>query len=148
VLGRALNGWSFGAFEAVAKKGFGSRYAGLFRVASGSHAPFIQVLTYEGLDTFSEQEALLVNQEKAIAIRLSPFMFWTARDEHRGSTVAILDSTDQASSAFRAVEGGQKIVVREGHELEDLHIMCRTVSEEDQAIANQRCEKITVVMRE
>lgn len=148
ILGRALTGWSFGSFEAVAKQGFGTRHKGLFRVAVGSHAPFIQVLAYDGQQAFSEQEALLVNQEKSVAIRLSPFYFWTARDEHQNSTVAVLDSTEKVRSTYRTVEAGGRYEIAQGHDLADLHDMCRLVAEQDQELAGQRCDKIEVCLRE
>lgn len=148
MLGRALTGWSFGSFEAVSKLGFGTRHKGLFRVAAGSHAPFIHVLAYDGPQAFSEQEALLLNQEKSVAIRLSPFYFWTIRDEHQDRTVAILDSTDKLKSTYRTVESGVTYEIASGHDLVDLHDMCRAVAEQDQELAGQRCDKITVILRE
>lgn len=148
ILGRALNGWSFGSFEAVLKQGFGTRHKGLFRVAVGSHAPFIQILAYEGQQAFSEQEALLVNPEKSIAIRLSPFYFWTSRQEHQSPTVAMLDSTEKLRSTFRTVERGSKYEIAQCHELVDLHDMCRALAELDQKIEGQRSDNIKLSLRE
>ncbi|WP_374256160.1 hypothetical protein [Aquabacterium sp.] len=142
MLGRALNGWSFGFFETVSKRGFGTQYKGLFRVASGSHAPFIQALSYEGQQVFSEQEAVLVSPERSMAIRLSPFYFWTTRGERENATIAMLDSTESAKSTYRTVGTGARYEIGSGHELVELHEMCRYVAEQDREITGQRCDKI------
>ena len=68
LLSTALEGWRFGQFESVTKKGFSSRYAGLFRAAHGSHPPFIEIYGYEGPQSFSEMEAVLVCQSTGQAI--------------------------------------------------------------------------------
>lgn len=146
-LGRALDGWHFGSFESVSKRGFSRKYSGLLRLAKGSHAPFVEVLDYVGVDVFSEQEAVLVNPSKSITLRLLPFFIWTARDHHGNCTVAMLDSTDVARSKYRCVDYGSEQVFEGGSEFSELHDMCRAISTMDQALPGHRCEQVEVNAR-
>jgi hypothetical protein len=147
VLARALDGWRFGSFEAIAKRGFSHRFAGFFRVGEGAHAPFVHQLSYAGGEMFSEQEALLVHPERALALRLAPFLFWTSRDNRNENTIALLDSTMPDRTTYRTVEGGREEVVASGTALEELHAMTRALANSDSASPGARCEGIELSER-
>lgn len=148
VLATALEGWRFGTFEAVAKKGFGNRFAGFFRVAEGAHAPFVHLLNYAGGEMFSDQEALLVNVERGTALRLAPFLFWTSRDNRGENTVALLDSTSADRSTYRTVEGGREEAIAAGSALEELHSMTRALALSDGSCQGYRCDAIQLSERD
>lgn len=135
ILGNALNGaltgWRFGQFEDITKRGFSSKYTGIFRAAHGSHGPFVEIHEYEGSETFSNMEAVLVSPERGDVVRLSPLMFWTSPSGHAQQDVALLDSTSEASSNYRLVGGGGAVDVGKASELVDLHEMCVELSQGD-----------------
>jgi len=131
VLNIALEGWRFGQFEDVTKKGFSSTYTGLFRAAHGAHPPFVDIFKYQGSDSFSSIEAVLASPKTGLIYRLAPMMFWSDFHARPDLTIAILDSVSQASSAYRAAEGGGAITIGVDSDLGDLHLMCLEAQKSD-----------------
>lgn len=132
-LNHALDGWHFGQFEEVTKKGFSSNYVGLFRAAHGAHSPFIDIFKYQGTDSFSNNEAVLVSSDLKQALRLSPFMFWVSSNSLGEQDIAILDSTDNESTEFRAIGSRNQISIgtKSNQDLIDLHELCRALTQSD-----------------
>lgn len=128
ILGNALNssleGWRFGQFEDVTKRGFSSTYSGLFRSAHGAHQPFVDIFQYQGSESFSSIEAVLASPEDGLIFRLAPMMFWSDFFSRGDLTIGILDSVSQTSTSYRAIEGGGAISVDAKSELVDLYSMC------------------------
>ena len=60
----------------------------------------------------------------------------------QGATIAMLDSTESVKSTYRTVGTGVRYEIGVGHELVELHDMCRYVAEQDREITGQRCDKI------
>jgi len=148
VVASSINGWRFGGFEAVTKKGFSGRHVGLFRIAHGSNSPFVNILSYEGQETFSELEAVLVNQSDNSALRLAPFMYWTQKDYRGQSTIAILDSHSSEKSAYRTIEfGGEISITARDAELSELHALCLEFDEYDRSLPSYRCTGLVMVER-
>ena len=146
-LNLALKGWRFGQFEEVVKKGFSSVYTGLFRAAHGAHAPFVDIYHYQGFDTFSNMEAVLVSPEDGLAIRLSPIMFWTQTDAKGEQDIAVLDSPTTKSSGYRAIAGGSGISIEANSELAELHRMCNDATQSDSCEFGVPCSKIQLTAR-
>ena len=73
--------WLLGSFENVQKKGFSSKYVGLFRVHHGL-PPFTRCLEYEGIESFSPQEPFLIDPGAGTALSLLPLMFWDNCEAH------------------------------------------------------------------
>lgn len=151
ILGNALNlaleGWRFGQFNEVIKKGFSSIYTGLFRAAHGAHAPFVDIYHYQGSDSFSNMEAVLVSPESSLAIRLSPNMFWTQADAKGEQDIALLDSVSSKSSEYRTVVGGLAISTGTDSELSALHQMCNQAMQSDSYEFGVPCTKIQLTPR-
>lgn len=151
ILGNALNtaldGWRFGHFEQVIKKGFSSRYTGLFRSAHGSHPPFIDIYSYEGPLSFSEMEAVLVCPESGIGVRLSPLMFWNFSEGRSDQTVSVLDTVSATNSNYRSISGGGAVSVDLSSDLSDLHSMCVELGKSDASDGGFFCEGIELVSR-
>lgn len=128
ILGNALNsaleGWRFGQFEDVTKKGFSSTYSGLFRSAHGAHQPFVDIFKYQGGESFSSIEAVLASPDNGLIFRLAPMMFWGDFYNRGDSTIGVLDSASETSASYRAIEGGGAISVGAESDLVDLHSMC------------------------
>lgn len=141
----ALDGWRFGQFESVTKKGFSSQYSGRFRAAHGAHPPFTEMYSYNGSESFSDMEAVLVSQELKLAIRLSPFMFWTQMNARGEQTVASLDSTDSKKSEYIAIADGNPISINSSSDLADLHQMCMDAKENDAFDASSPCIEINLL---
>jgi hypothetical protein len=119
----ALGDWKFGQFDDVKKKGFGAQYAGICRIAHGAHSPFVEIFSYVGGESFSNMEAALVSPGQKKALKLEPLMFWTPVDgEH---TVALLDSIDKTSVAYRLTAINRAIDSASSPDLADLDAMCR-----------------------
>lgn len=146
-LNMALDGWRFGRFEDVIKKGFSSEYTGLFRAAHGSHGPFVDIYHYKGFDTFSNMEAILVSPEDGLAIRLSPNMYWTQADAKGEQDIAVLDSPSAISSGYRKIAGGSGISIEENSELAELHRMCNDAMKSDSCEFGMPCSKIQLTAR-
>jgi hypothetical protein len=77
----AFNNYKFGYFEAVQKK-LGGKYKGRFRIARG-RAPFPAFYQYTGTESFSENDAVLVNVETGTGLMLTPLAFWHPCSGHR-----------------------------------------------------------------
>jgi hypothetical protein len=146
-LNNALMGWKFGGFEDVKRKGFSSKRGGLFRVAHGSHAPFVDIFRYEGAEDFSDLEAVLVSQTTGDAFRLAPFLFWTPSDSRGGRTIAMLDSVTDRVASYRTVEGGQAVSATEESDLAGLFMQCRELSMRDQLSEPVTCSQVMLVSR-
>jgi hypothetical protein len=146
-LNQALDGWRFGQFESVTKKGFSSQNIGLFRAAHGTHPPFVDIYAYIGPETFSEMEAVLVSPELKLAIRLSPFLFWTLIDARGEQTVAFLDSTSPDTSNYGMIAGGGAISISAASDLAELHRMCINASTSDACDGSAVCKGIQVTVR-
>jgi len=71
----------FGFFEGVKKTKFGSRFRGLFREAHGK-IPFANVWQYEGVESFSEAEAMLVVVNGGLIMPLKPLAYWDLCARH------------------------------------------------------------------
>ena len=151
ILGNALNvaleGWRFGQFEEVTKRGFSSKYTGIFRAAHGSHGPFVEIYSYEGPQTFSNMEAVLVSKDLSQALHLSPLLFWTLPAEHLEQDIALLDSTSEASSSYRLVSTSGAINVDPSSDLADLHRMCIEATQSDHCESFSAIPGITLIPR-
>ena len=150
-LGNALNGamtgWRFGQFEDITKQGFSSKYTGIFRTAHGSHGPFVEIYEYEGSETFSNMEAVLVSPERGEVLRMSPLIFWTSPSENMQQDIALLDSTSEASSNYRLVTGSGAINVGGASELADLHKMCVELSHGDHSASFPTVSGVKLTLR-
>jgi molecular chaperone DnaK (HSP70) len=146
-LNLALEGWRFGQFEEVIKKGFSSVYNGLFRAAHGAHSPFVDIYHYQGGDTFSNMEAVLVSPEDGLAFRLSPNMFWTQTNAKGEQDIAVLDSLTIKSSGYRTIAGGIGISIEANSELAELHRMCNDVMQSDSCEFGVPCSNIQLTAR-
>ena len=150
-LGNALNGamtgWRFGQFEDITKRGFSSKYTGVFRSAHGSHGPFVEIYEYEGSETFSNMEAVLVSPERGEVLRMSPLIFWTSPSENLQQDIALLDSTSEASSNYRLVTGSGAINVGGPSELADLHKMCVELSHGDYSASFPTVSGVKLTLR-
>ena len=71
----------FGFFEQVQKQKFTKKYVGRFRKAHG-RTPFINTLSYEGEDTYSEDEPILLNYDQGKLLFLQPLIFWDKCPKH------------------------------------------------------------------
>ena len=147
MLNIALEGWRFGQFEDVTKKGFSSTYSGLFRAAHGAHAPFVDIYQYQGSDSFSSMEAVLASPEHGFVFRLAPMMFWSNPDARGDQTIAVLDTLSQSSSAYRTIEGGGSISVDADSDLSDLHQMCLETQQTDACEFGAPSTKIQMTSR-
>lgn len=134
-LGNALNtsleGWRFGQFEDVKKKGFSSTYSGLFRAAHGAHRPFVDIFKYQGSESFSSIEVVLAAPESGLIFRLTPMMFWSDFHSRGDLTIGVLDSISQTTSDYREIEGGGAISVDAESELAELHSLCLEAQKSD-----------------
>lgn len=146
-LNAALDGWRFGQFEGVTKKGFSSQYAGIFRAAHGPHPPFVGIYGYIGRESFATEEAVLVSPEKNLAIRLSPLMFWTYGTHGGEHTIAVLDSVAPTISAYRSLGTGTAINIGPDSEMSALHAMCMEAISSDACDAGVPCADIQVSIR-
>jgi molecular chaperone DnaK (HSP70) len=104
----------FGYFEDVHKKRFSSIYQGNFRMAFGAHTPFVDVLNYEGADTFSEDQCVLLCPETGKALLLEPLMFWFKGDPHSpnsDSDLFFYDIEEKSGFSFKRVGAKGKILL-------------------------------------
>lgn len=143
----ALEGWRFGQFEGVVKRGFSSVYTGLFRSAHGAHAPFIDIYQYQGAENFSNMEAVLVSPEGGLAVRLSPMMFWTQADAKGEQDVALLDSPFTKSCGYRTIAGGRGVSIEANSEHADLYRMCNEAMLSDGCEFGVPCTKVQLTAR-
>ncbi len=151
ILGNALNfallGWRFGQFESVTKVGFSTNYRGVFRAAHGSNGPFVEIYEYEGVQTFSNMEAVLVSSELKQSLHLSPLMFWTLSSAHSENDIAVLDTTSKESSNYRLVATGGSVSVNGSSDLADLHRMCGEIASSDAGNASVLAQNVEIVAR-
>lgn len=77
----AFSEWVFGFFETVQRRPFSSKHVGRFRQACGT-PPFSNLWEYEGNQTFSEDQAILVNSSEHLGLSLEPFVFWDQCQAH------------------------------------------------------------------
>ncbi|MEP6604721.1 MAG: hypothetical protein ABJA60_01235 [Nitrosospira sp.] len=131
IVAKAIIGWDFGRFEAVTKKGFSGGNVGLFRVAKGQHSPFLEILDFSGDESFSELEAIMINREEGVALRIAPLLFWTIRDKQGETDLAILDKTDGLDLSYKTVRPGSAIIVNSSSPFSDLVDMSRPLREFD-----------------
>ena len=146
-LNLALEGWRFGHFEEVIKKGFSSSHTGLFRAAHGAHAPFVDIFQYQGPESFSNMEAVLVAPERQLAIRLAPMMFWTDADARGDQTIAVLDSISPDGTEYRTIARGETISIDADSDLSALHRMCLDAQTSDACDLETPCTHIQVNAR-
>lgn len=88
----------FGFFENVGKRRFGKEFEGCFRLAHGC-PPFFRAFRYVGPQAFSEDEPMLLNIGKGIALSLHPLMFWDQCQQHQTLETGHCFIFDKATSS-------------------------------------------------
>lgn len=136
--------FKFGYFEDVQKKRFSTVYEGKFRIASGAHAPFVDVLNYEGKHPFSEDQSVLLCPETGKVLFIEPLMFWL-RDEQSTAfdlDLYVYDILEKSGFSFKRINSKGKIIL-ENDRFEPLIDLLKQVKIED--INTQIIEGISVM---
>ena len=123
----------FGYFEDVQKKRFSSLYQGKFRLAFGAHIPFVDVLNYEGVNTFSEDQCVLLCAETGKALLLEPLMFWYKGDPHSPNSdpdLYFYDIEEKTGFSFKRVGAKGKILLTNDH-FAPLIVYLKQIKEQD-----------------
>lgn len=107
--------FKFGYFEEVQKKRFSNLYCGKFRVATGAHTPFIDVLNYEGPHSFSEDQCILLCPESGRVLFIEPLMFWLRGDQSSISEIDLYsyDIEEKTGFSFKRVGSKGKMLLSE-----------------------------------
>jgi hypothetical protein len=95
----------FGFFEEVRKRRLAKGYEGRFRHACGP-SRFIDLYRYQGEESFSEDQAFLVNSDDSIAIPLEPLILWHDCPKHPDAEFGhcyIFDLIDKGKASYKAV---------------------------------------------
>jgi len=71
----------FGYFAQVQKQRFAREYEGRFIHAHGT-SPFLQISTYRGTASFSQDQAIILDPDKKSGFSLEPLVFWEQCAKH------------------------------------------------------------------
>ena len=137
---RSLVGRAFGSFENVRKKSFSPAFEGEFRIAAGPHLPFVQVIGYEGSQSFSDEELYLIDIEEGTALPMFPLMFWSsarANQKFESPDLFLFDCLDGKGSeafSFKASASTEVLLARQGGDFSLLAESLRRIRCQDEHI--------------
>ena len=125
----------FGIFEQVRKQKFSKEYHGKFRKAHG-RTPFIETLEYIGVETFSEDQPILLNEESGKILFLQPLMFWDTCEKHSNLPEGhcyFYDKYDNNNNSFSYKAAGFNCtcIVSEENQYSPLAIQLKELMEQD-----------------
>ncbi len=124
LLAASLGGRVLGRFESVVKHGFGNKFSGYFKVARGDSRNLARWFKYEGRESFSEQEAFIVDIDAGTACSLTPILFWHTLRGEVEPTIAVLDQLTEFEQTFKTADGGHEVLLKDHPELVELRDCC------------------------
>lgn len=134
---RIFTGKYLGVFEGVVAKRFRSgSYTGIFRALHGASQTFVDVLDYEGPDSFSDELVYLVDPAEGCALLLSPLYFWGLQ-RNPLDPLAIdmfeFDSDKRGLFAFKSTQISEGLTITSNGEFGEIyeHIAGMRVSDQD-----------------
>ena len=134
---RIFAGKHLGVFEGVVAKRFRSgSYTGIFRALHGASQTFVDVLDYEGPDSFSDELVYLVDPAEGRALLLSPLYFWGLQRNPRDPLAIDMfefDSDKRGLFAFKSTQISEGLTITSNGEFGEIyeHIAGMRVSDQD-----------------